>query len=136
MLDFLACFSPEKLAIDAEAISMAQRLLEGMKVHTETLATGLFEGIFFKGEFLKQKATRQLFAKEQYLPTSIIDRGSIRGWQEEGGLDTFSRAKARVQKLLQDYQPPEIAPEKSAELDRMVKRLAHAAGLMTLPGIA
>ena len=136
MLDFLACFSPEKLAIDAEAISMAQRLLEGMKVHTETLATGLFEGIFFKGEFLKQKATRQLFAKEQYLPSSIIDRGSIRGWQEEGGLDTFSRAKARVQKLLQDYQPPEIAPEKSAELDRMVKRLAHAAGLMTLPGIA
>ncbi|MFL7868686.1 MAG: trimethylamine methyltransferase family protein, partial [Anaerolineales bacterium] len=44
MLDFLACMSPEKLLIDAEAIGMAKRMLKGMLVHTETLATGMFEG--------------------------------------------------------------------------------------------
>ncbi len=70
MLDFLACQSPEKLVIDAEGIAMAQRLLAGIEVRTETLATGLFEGINFKGDFLKQKATRELFSKEQYLPSS------------------------------------------------------------------
>ena len=31
MIDFLACQSPEKLVIDAEAIGMVKRLLEGMK---------------------------------------------------------------------------------------------------------
>ncbi len=40
MLDFLACQSAEKLVIDAEAIGMVKRLLVGMQVHTETLATG------------------------------------------------------------------------------------------------
>ena len=69
MLDFLACFSLEKLVIDAEAIAMAQRLLKGVQVQTETLATELFAGIEFKGEFLKQKATRQLFPIEQHMPS-------------------------------------------------------------------
>jgi trimethylamine:corrinoid methyltransferase-like protein len=31
MLDFLACHSIEKLVIDAEAITSAQRLLEGIE---------------------------------------------------------------------------------------------------------
>jgi len=133
MLDFLACFSPEKLAVDAEAIAMAQRLLEGVKVQTETLATAMFEGINFKGEFLKQKVTRQLFAKEQYLPSMILDRGSIRSWQEEGGLDTFGRAKNRVKALLQEYKLPEVPPEQIAELQTMVEHLAQSAGMDRLP---
>ena len=133
MLDFLACFSPEKLAVDAEAIAMVQRLLEGVKVQTETLATAMFEGINFKGEFLKQKVTRQLFAKEQYLPSMILDRGSIRSWQEEGGLDTFGRAKNRVKALLQEYKLPEVPPEQIAELQTMVEHLAQSAGMDRLP---
>ena len=44
MLDFLACQSVEKLVVDAEAIGMVKRLLEGMRVRTETLATAMFEG--------------------------------------------------------------------------------------------
>ena len=37
MLDFLACFSVEKLVIDAEAIAMTKRLLRGVSQHTQTL---------------------------------------------------------------------------------------------------
>jgi trimethylamine--corrinoid protein Co-methyltransferase len=135
MLDFLACFSPEKLALDAEAIAMAKRLLDGVKVHTETLATAMFEGINFKGEFLKQKVTRQLFAKEQHLPSAVIDRSSVRAWQEEGRLDAFARAKARSQALLGEYQPPQIPAEQQQELLKLVKGLAQQAGLDHLPGI-
>ena len=133
MLDFLACQSAEKLVVDAEAIAMAQRMLRGMQVHTDTLATELFSGIFFKGDFLKQKATRQLFSKEQHLPSAVIDRDSIRGWQQEGGLDTFARAKVRVKELLKSYQPPQTHPEQRAELQQMVARLAQAAGMDQLP---
>jgi trimethylamine--corrinoid protein Co-methyltransferase len=135
MLDFLACQSVEKLVIDAEAIGMIKRLLQGMQVHTDTLATALFEGIHFKGEFLKQKATRQLFAREQYLPSMIIDRASIRGWQEEGELDTFARAKIRTKNLLENYQRPAIPVEQRKELVKMVAGLAKQAGLEALPGI-
>ncbi len=135
MLDFLACQSPEKLVIDAEAISMAQRLIAGIEVRTETLATVLFEGINFKGDFLKQKITRELFQIEQNLPSTVIDRDSIRGWQASGSLDTFSRAKVRTMELLSAYEQPRYSLEQDHELRTMVENLARKAGLDALPDI-
>lgn len=136
MLDFLACQSPEKLTVDAEGIAMAKRLLTGIQVHTETLATAMFEGINFKGDFLKQRITRELFPKEQYLPSEIIDRDSMRGWQQSGGLDTFARAKVRTQQLLAAYQRPRIDSAQEKELVGMVERLAKAAGMDALPALS
>ena len=133
MLDFLACFSPEKLVIDAEAIGMAQRMLQGMMVHTETLATEMFEGIKFKGEFLKLRVTRNLIKKEQYLPSPVIDRGSIRTWQQMGSPDTFERAKVRMAEILAAYKPPDLPSDQVAELQNMVSGLAKAAGMDQLP---
>ncbi|MCJ7706835.1 MAG: trimethylamine methyltransferase family protein, partial [Anaerolineales bacterium] len=133
MLDFLACQSPEKLVVDAEAIGIAKRLLAGIEVRTETLATELFEGINFKGDFLKQKATRELFAQEQYLPSAVIDRNSIRGWQQAGGLDTFARAKVRTGELLAAYQRPALAEGCQDELRALVENLARQAGMDRLP---
>jgi len=133
MLDFLACQSPEKLTIDAEAIGMAQRLLTGIQDHTVTLATAMFEGINFKGDFLKQRVTRELFAKEQYLPSDIIDRDSIRGWQQSGSMDTFTRAKVRTRQLLGEYQRPQMDPAQEKELVGMVESLAKNAGMDALP---
>ena len=135
MLDFLACQSPEKLVVDAEAVAMAKRLLAGLEVRTETLATGFFEGIDFKGDFLKQRLTRELFPLEQYLPSAIIDRDSVRGWQHDGSLDTFSRAKVRTAQLIREYHQPQIAIDRKAELDAIVAGLAMEAGMATLPAL-
>ena len=135
MLDFLACQSPEKLVIDAEAIGMALRLLTGIQVRTETLATEFFEGINFKGDFLKQKLTRELFSIEQILPSSVIDRDSMRGWQTSGSLDTFDRARVRIKELLSSYEQPRYSPEQDRELRTMVENLARKAGMDTLPGL-
>ena len=134
MLDSLLCHSPEKLLIDAEGIAMAKRMLDGMKIHTETLATGFYEGVNFKGgDFLKQKITLKLFQKEQHIPSAIIDRDSMRGWKESGGLDTFGRARQRVEQLLASYTKPELDPAKVAKLHAFVHDLAKQAGMDTLP---
>jgi trimethylamine--corrinoid protein Co-methyltransferase len=133
MLDFLACQSPEKLVIDAEAIAMVKRLLTGVQLHTETLAMELFAGIDFKADFLRQKVTRQLFSKEQYLPSAVIDRGSNRSWVEDGQLDIFARAKRRVAELLDGYSPPLMAPEEERELRQMMAAMAQSAGMDRLP---
>jgi trimethylamine:corrinoid methyltransferase-like protein len=93
----------------------------------------MFEGIYYKADFLKQKVTRQLFAKEQYLPSQIIDRGSIRAWEEAGCMDTFVRAKSRVTELLAQYQRPIIPTDLEAELNKLVASVAAAAGMEKLP---
>jgi len=133
MLDFLACVSPEKLVVDAEAIGMTKQLLRGIQHQTETLATAMFEGINFKADFLKQKITRQLFLKEQYMPSEVIDRGSIRTWQQNGSPDTFQRARTRVKEILIKYQRPIKPPEQEHDLHELVDELARTAGMDKLP---
>jgi trimethylamine--corrinoid protein Co-methyltransferase len=133
MLDFLVCQSAEKLVIDAEAIAMVERLLDGMQAHTETLATALFAGINFKADFLYQEATRDLFRLEQHQHSPVIDRGSLADWQVSGGQDTFTRARTRVNKLVAQYQRPEISLDKEQELKSLVTSLASQAGMDKLP---
>jgi len=132
MLDFLACQSVEKLVVDAEGIAMAKRLLEGVQARTDPLALQMFEGINFRGDFLKQRTTRDLFSLEQNLPSKVIDRSSIRSWQLEGRQDTFSRAKKRSQQLLEDYQLPRLPDKELKELDQLVLSLAEEAGISDL----
>ena len=135
MIDFLVCQSAEKLVIDAEAIAMAQRLLRGIATPTETLATAMFAQTGLKGDFLKLKDTRRLFQQEQHLPSKVIDRGSMRAWQEGGSLDAFGRAKLRVNDLLAAYRRPALASDVERELVALVQREAKAAGMEMLPGV-
>jgi trimethylamine--corrinoid protein Co-methyltransferase len=137
MLDFLACHSAEKLVIDSENIAMAKRMLQGVNLHTEHLATDFYDSnINFKGgDFLKQKITMQLFRKEQHLPSSIIDRDSVRGWKDAGGLDAFGRAKVRVKELLASYTKPELDEAKVRALQAFMLDLAQKAGMEQLPVI-
>ena len=135
MLDFLACQSAEKLVVDAEAIAMAKRLLDGIHMHSDILATSFYEGIDFKGNFLKQKITRQLFAQEQYLPSAVIDRDSIRGWNEAGSLDTFARARLRAEQLLGSYTHPIHDSTLINSLKERVTSLAREVGMDRLPQI-
>ncbi len=135
MLDFLACMSPEKLVIDAEGIGMAKRMLQGIKVLTPSLATEMFEGIDFKGDFLKQKFTRLLLKEEQYIPSPVIDRGSIRAWQQGGSLDTFSRAKSLVVEIIANYNQPFMHQDQVEALEKMVTTIANNVGMEELPNL-
>ena len=133
MLDFLACQSVEKLVVDAESIAMVKRLLQGIEVQTDPLATHFYDDFHFKSDFLKQRLTRQLFPKEQVLPSMVIDRGSIRVWEEQGKTDAFQRARRRVKELLANYQRPPMKEEEEAALLSLVSQVAREAGLDTLP---
>jgi trimethylamine--corrinoid protein Co-methyltransferase len=135
MLDFLACHSAEKLVLDAEGIAMAKRMIGGVQQHTDTLATGFYDDkINFKGgDFLKQKATMQLFQKEQHLPSSVIDRDSTRAWKAAGSLDAFDRSKIRVNELLASYKRPEIDAARERRLHAFMLDLTKKAGVNILP---
>lgn len=135
MIDFLACFSLEKLVIDAEIIAMAKRLLDGVQTPTESLATAMFQGINFKGDFLKQKVTRDLFSKEQYLPSNVIDRDTIRGWHQDGEKDALARASEQVKLLLAKYEAPDLPKQHLKDLQILMKNQAREAGLDDLPSI-
>jgi trimethylamine---corrinoid protein Co-methyltransferase len=135
MLDSLACHSLEKLVIDAEAISYAQRLVRGVEAGHETLAQSAFAQIGLSGEFLKLKETRALFRSEQYFPSSVIQRGSEATADGEPLPDTFCRARTRVREVLACYHRPTIAPGREKDLLEFARREAARVGLQSLPGV-
>lgn len=126
MLDSLACHSVEKLVMDAESIASAYRLVQGVAIRGETLATAMFAQTGLSGEFLKLKETRALFRQEQHIPSSIIDR-SARG--SEPARDAFTRARARVDELVSVYRKPSL-PE---DVQRKFQSIAERAMLTCRP---
>jgi trimethylamine--corrinoid protein Co-methyltransferase len=135
MLDFLACHSVEKLVLDAEAIEMAKRFGRGIQPGAGSLAVETFERMGLSGEFLKLKETRALFRGEQYLPGPVIDRGSLRQWEEGGRADAFARARSRVAELVAAYRRPDLGAAREQALLEVVRRETARAGLGALPGI-
>ena len=136
MLESLACFSVEKLVIDAESIASAQRLTRGIEVRGDdvrgaTLATAMFAQTGLSGEFLKLKETRALFRQEQYLPSPVIDR-SARG--SEPSVDILTRARTRVDELVSKYRKPSLPEDVLRKFEDIVKREADKANMAaTLP---
>ncbi|MGB8595611.1 MAG: trimethylamine methyltransferase family protein [Candidatus Sulfotelmatobacter sp.] len=132
MLESLACHSVEKLVIDAESIASAYRLVRGVETRGATLATAMFAQTGLSGEFLKLKETRTLFRQEQHLPSPVIDR-SARG--SEPPSDAFTRARARVNELVSQYQKPSFPEDVLRKYQSIVEREADRAGVASaLPG--
>ncbi len=132
MIESLACHSVEKLVMDAESIASAQRLVRGIEVRGETLATGMFAQTGLTGNFLKLKETRTLFRQEQHLPSSLIDR-SARG--SEPPIDAFTRARTRVDELVSNWRKPSLSEDVRRNFRAIVDRAADRAGVAAeLPG--
>lgn len=130
MLDFLACHSIEKLVIDAEAISSAQRLIQGIEPRGKRLALDTFAQTGLHGDFLKLKETRLLFRSEQHFPSAVIDRRS-----SATPSDILTRATERANELIESYQRPRIAVPVENALLAIASREAKACGFEHLPGI-
>jgi trimethylamine---corrinoid protein Co-methyltransferase len=135
MLDSLACHSAEKLVIDADAIAMAQRTVQGIEPRTESLALEMFAKAGAAGDFLKLPETRKLFRSEQLLPSKVIDRSSLNSWEQKGKKDAFTRARERVVELLSSYKRPELAASVERNLREIVTQQASKTGMQHLPGI-
>lgn len=133
MLDSLACHSLEKLVIDAEAITSAQRLRRGVETSFDSFATQAFAQIGLSGDFLKLKETRTLFRSEQHFPSAVTHRGEI----PEGAVpeDTFARARSRVRELLDGYNATDLVVGVHERLHEVALRVTHSAGVDSLPGI-
>lgn len=136
MLDFLRAQSLEKLVIDAEIIMMAKRLLAGMEVQDESLAVELIRSVGHHGEFLSKKHTRSWFAREQVMPSDVIDRASLSMWQSSGGKTAAERAGDRVASLLGSYQPRPLAGEVRQTLTAITERAARQFGMDRLPPLS
>jgi len=135
MLDFLRAQSLEKLVVDAEIIAMVKRLLRGVETRDEVLGATLIRRVGHHGHFLGQKHTRSWFAQEQFIPSDVVDRGSLTAWRDAGAKTTGERARDRVQSLLDAYQPRPLSDGVRRTLRDITEDAACRFGMNHLPSL-
>jgi trimethylamine--corrinoid protein Co-methyltransferase len=133
MMDFESCQSLEKLVVDAEIIGMARRLLAGIERRDDPIAVPLMRRLGHRADYLGEEHTLRWFQAESFIPSSVIDRGSLDAWRAAGSPSTFERARTRVDELLRAYQPPNLPEGLPAELRRIATTAARRFGMNELP---
>ena len=133
MMDFESCQSYEKLVIDAEIIGMAKRLIAGVETRDEPIALGLMRELGHRADYLGQLHTAKWFSEEQYIPSSVIDRGSLEGWKKKGAKTAWERAEDRVDHLLTQYKPSPMSEDLRSELRAITLAAAQKFGMEDLP---
>jgi trimethylamine--corrinoid protein Co-methyltransferase len=135
MVDFLRGQSLEKLVIDAEIIGMAKRLVAGVEARDQPIAVELMRKSAHKANFLSQPHTHRWFRKELYIPSAIIDRGSLDAWHKKGDRSAEQRAHERIETLLNTYTPTKLSPDTRRELRAITLRAAQEYNMEKLPAL-
>ncbi|MEJ2608350.1 MAG: trimethylamine methyltransferase family protein [Anaerolineales bacterium] len=135
MMDFESCQSFEKLVLDAEIIGMAKRLLAGIEAREETLALSVMRELGHRADYLTHPQTLRWFKEEFYIPSQVVDRGSLDAWERSGKHSAAQRAAARVEQLLKDYKPLALTDEMRAELRQITAKAAQSFGMTELPAL-
>ena len=112
--------SYEKFVIDADQLGMMQRLLGGYDISENGQALDAIREVGPGSHFLGCAHTRANFETAFYR-SSIADNNSFEQWEAEGSLDAMQRAGRQVQKLLGDYQAPELDPAIDEALQAFIR---------------
>ena len=109
----------DMLVMSDEVISMAKRILGGVTVTPETLATDVIEQVGPGGHYLTQEHTRTHFRSEFWMPT-LIDRQMRRTWETGGKKTMAERIRARVVDILERHNPMPISAQVEGRLREIV----------------
>lgn len=132
MINFESCQSLEKLVIDNQICGMAKRFKKGLAANgTPFGIEAIGEGIK-QGDFLTIKSTVELYRKETYYPSSIIDRSALRS---EGKVDSERLAKKvseEVKTRLSRYRKPQIDSNRLQDMKKSMGKALKPFGLEKL----
>lgn len=136
MIDYLRCFSFEKLVLDADVMGMARRLIAGVEIRNDPIALDLMHNVHTSDlAHLYSVHTSQWYRREIHTPSSVIERGTLDAWQRSGSKNAFQRAADQVELLLHAYRPSSLSEDIRNELRRIMNSARGKRDLKRLPKI-
>ena len=115
MVTNMSAASLEQAVIDDEIVGIAMRILHGIGVTEASMAVEVIQRVGPGGHYLMDAHTVQFMRSELFRPP-LADRQNRAMWEEAGKEDTRARAMARVERLLQEHQVPELPSEVDAAI--------------------
>jgi trimethylamine--corrinoid protein Co-methyltransferase len=133
MLDYVNCFSLEKLAFDDEVVAHAQRFLRPVEVREDLPTRALIDELVREQHLLTADHTLAHWPEELYLPGPMIDRTNGDQWEEQGSRDWRRRALDVVEETLARYEEAPLDPALDADVRDLFRRTCSEPGVQLPP---
>jgi trimethylamine--corrinoid protein Co-methyltransferase len=104
MLDYVNCFSLEKLVFDDEVVAHARRFVRPVEVREDLPAAELIAELVREKHLLTAEHTLSHWPEELYLPGPMVDRTNWDQWEEQGSRDWRKRANEVIDETLGSYE--------------------------------
>ncbi|MEW5784296.1 MAG: trimethylamine methyltransferase family protein [Bacillota bacterium] len=113
--------SLQGLVMGDEIISYVRKMVQGIRVDSDTLALDVIDSVGPGGHFLQEMHTLQNFKTQFWLP-KLINRENYASWDLNGKITYDQRLTAKARQLLQEHQPQPLGDDLKAELLRILNR--------------
>jgi trimethylamine--corrinoid protein Co-methyltransferase len=134
MLDYVNCFSLEKLVFDDEVVGHAKRFIRPVEVREDLPAHALIEELVREQHLLTSEHTLAHWPEELYLPGPMVDRTNWDQWEEQGSRDWRRRALDLIDETLGRYEVPPLDPALHADIRDLLRRTCSEPGV-SLPAL-
>ena len=104
MLDYVNCFSFEKLVFDDEIVAHAQRFVRPVQEREDLPAGELIAELVRDNHLLTSEHTLTHWPDELYMPGPTLDRTNWDQWAEQGSRDWRARANEVIDETLAAYE--------------------------------
>ncbi|MFW6048667.1 MAG: trimethylamine methyltransferase family protein [Candidatus Bipolaricaulota bacterium] len=109
-----------------EFIGLTRKILSGYSVDEERLAVDLIDELGPGGDFLSQRHTVEHFKEETWIP-GLLDRQGYMSWEQEGAKTFKERANEKVEDIIENHEPEEIAGDKREKIEEIIARTSEKA---------
>jgi len=118
------CQSLAQLVIDDELVSMVKRVLRGIEVDRDHLATDLIMSMGPGGQSLDSAHTVRFFRQELFDPT-ISNRDAYEGWSSRGSKSVRDRAADKARDILSQRPEHSLDSDTVNQLYDIVRKAEH-----------
>jgi trimethylamine--corrinoid protein Co-methyltransferase len=122
MLDYVNCFSFEKLVFDDEVVAHAKRFIRPVEVKEDMPAAELIGELVREKHLLTSEHTLAHWPEELYLPGPMVDRTNWDQWQTQGSRDWRARAQEGIAEALAAYEEEPLDDRVHREIQALIKR--------------
>ena len=134
MLEYVNCFSLEKLVFDDEVVAHALRFIRPVEVREDLPAADLLDELVREKHLLTSEHTLAHWPEELYLPGPMIDRTNWDQWKEQGSRDWRARANEVIDDTLAAYEVEPLDAKVHAEIQDLFRRTCKEESV-TLPAL-
>lgn len=120
MIELGVSFSYTQLLVDNEIARMVRRVIDGVEVNDETLATDVMKEVGCGGNFLTQQHTLDFMGREQSR-SELFDRKMREGWENDGSKGAAEKATEKAKTILNEHTPEPLDEDVQDKLSEIVE---------------